>query len=198
MGLGRNIAHYLWRESFLIKVRLMYNLFGIEYVCHQLPKCPRTFLGKLLKSYGANIGSDVRFKAPFHIDNATGDADSTGDFSNLTIGNRCYIAKDVFFDLPDKIIIEDECAIGPGTKLITHSDCGTRIMSRWYPRVRGPIVIGYGTWVGVHVTILHGVTLGRCCVVAAGSVVTKSFPDYSVVAGVPAKLIKTLPPLDRD
>ncbi len=53
-----------------------------------------------------------------------------------------------------------------------------------------PVVIEDDVWCGANVTILKGVTLGRGSVVAAGAVVTKSFPPYSIIGGVPAKLIK--------
>lgn len=53
-----------------------------------------------------------------------------------------------------------------------------------------PVVIEDDVWIGANVTILKGVTIGRGSVVAAGAVVTKSFPPYSVIAGVPAKLLK--------
>ena len=45
-------------------------------------------------------------------------------------------------------------------------------------------------WCGANVTILKGVTIGRGSIVAAGAVVTQSFPPYSVIGGVPAKLLK--------
>ena len=55
-----------------------------------------------------------------------------------------------------------------------------------------PVVIGDDVWIGANAVILPGVTIGRHVVVAAGAVVTKDVPDYSLVAGVPAKEIKKL------
>jgi acetyltransferase-like isoleucine patch superfamily enzyme len=55
-----------------------------------------------------------------------------------------------------------------------------------------PVVIGDDVWIGANAVILPGVTIGRHVVVAAGAVVTKDVPDYSLVAGVPAKIIKDL------
>lgn len=52
------------------------------------------------------------------------------------------------------------------------------------------MVIEDDVWCGANVTILKGVTIGRGSIVAAGAVVTKSFPPYSIIGGVPAKLIK--------
>ena len=53
-----------------------------------------------------------------------------------------------------------------------------------------PVTIEDDCWIGANVTILKGVTIGRGCVIAAGAVVTKSFPPYSIIGGVPAKLLK--------
>nr|WP_257574927.1 acyltransferase [Shewanella algae] len=55
---------------------------------------------------------------------------------------------------------------------------------------RGKIFIGSDCWIGAKVTILSGVNVGDGCVIAAGSVVTKDIPPFSIVAGVPAKAIK--------
>ena len=55
---------------------------------------------------------------------------------------------------------------------------------------KGPVEIGENCFIGIRVSILQGVKLGRGCVVASHSVVTKSFPDFTMIAGIPAKAIK--------
>ena len=60
--------------------------------------------------------------------------------------------------------------------------------------VSAPIRIGNRVWIGSHSTILPGVTVGDGAVVAAGAVVTKDVPPNTVVAGVPAKVVKTIVP----
>jgi maltose O-acetyltransferase len=57
-----------------------------------------------------------------------------------------------------------------------------------------PITIGDNAWIGANATICPGVTLGNNVVVGAGAVVTKDFPDNVVIGGVPAKIIKEIPP----
>ena len=58
------------------------------------------------------------------------------------------------------------------------------------PENDAPIVIEDDVWCGANVTILKGVTIGRGSIVAAGAVVTTSFPPYSIIGGVPAKFLK--------
>ena len=55
-----------------------------------------------------------------------------------------------------------------------------------------PVVVGKGVWIGSHATILPGVTIGEGAVVAAGAVVARDVPARTVVAGVPAKVIKNI------
>ena len=57
-----------------------------------------------------------------------------------------------------------------------------------------PVVIGDDVWIGANAVILPGVTIGSHCVIAAGAVVTKDVPDYTLAGGVPAKIIKDLSP----
>lgn len=149
---------------------------------------------RYLRLRRASVGPRVNIKPGLVIDNATGDQDATGDFRNLSIAAGCYIGQGVYFDLADRVTIGPQCAISAGVRFVTHQDCGARPMSTWYPRERAPVEVGSGSWLGVGAILLHGVTLGPCCVVAAGSVVRDSFPAFSVVAGSPARLVKTLDP----
>jgi acetyltransferase-like isoleucine patch superfamily enzyme len=180
------------RYYYAIHTRLLAVMFGIEAVARWLQRCDKRHVGRTLARFGAAIAPGVKFKSGLVIDNASGDEDATGDFSNLRIGEDCSIGHAVLFDLPDRITIGPGCAISAGVSFVTHSDCGKRPMAAWYPRKRAPITLGRGCWIGVNAVILPGVTLDECCVVAAGAVVKDSFPARSVIAGVPARLVKSL------
>lgn len=69
----------------------------------------------------------------------------------------------------------------------------SRLLDGWFENDstdNGPVVIGSDVWVGMDATILSGVEIGHGSIVAAGSMVTKSFPPYSVIGGNPARLIR--------
>jgi acetyltransferase-like isoleucine patch superfamily enzyme len=70
-----------------------------------------------------------------------------------------------------------------------------RTSSGWC-ELHTPTIIGHDVWIASHVVVLQGVTIGHGAVIAAGSVVTKDVPAYSIVAGVPAKPIRQR--FDRD
>ena len=61
----------------------------------------------------------------------------------------------------------------------------------------GKVTVKKNAWIGMNVTICPGVSIGEYAVVAAGAVVTKDVPDYAVVGGVPAKVIKYLDPKEQ-
>lgn len=89
--------------------------------------------------------------------------------------------------------IEDNAMLGPyvyvdGTSY--HYERTDIPMSAQGLNPRGGIRIGAGTWVGAHAAILDGVKIGRDAIVAAGAVVTKDVPDFAIVAGVPARVVK--------
>lgn len=115
---------------------------------------------------------------------------------------------------PDSILrIGPSCSIGRGSHIVAHQsiDIGADVFTgpyvyitdqnhvyddpetpigRQWPR-NSPVSIGSGSWLGTGAIILPGTRLGRQCVVAGGAVVRGEFPDHSVVAGVPAKLVRS-------
>ena len=125
--------------------------------------------------------------------------------NNSTIEDFCTVNNGV-----GKIYIGDDTRIGIGSVLIGPVYVGNHVrlaqnvvisaLNHNYQDVEIPIskqgvntsevYIGDETWIGANAVILPGVFIGKHCVVAAGSVVTKNIPSYSVVAGNPAKVIK--------
>ena len=92
------------------------------------------------------------------------------------------------------MIVEEDCYLGPHVAFITaNHDYLSGNMETHLPDA--PIILRRGVWVGAHTTILPGVELGPGVIVGAGSVVTRSFLEGRVViAGVPAKVVRTLDP----
>jgi acetyltransferase-like isoleucine patch superfamily enzyme len=116
---------------------------------------------------------------------------SVGDGTLIPKGSTFYctraelnIGKKVIFGPRPTIITGDHRIDIIGKEIIDVSD------AEKLPEQDLPVTIEDGCWLGANVTILKGVTIGRGSVVAAGAVVTKSFPPYCIVGGVPAKLIK--------
>lgn len=116
---------------------------------------------------------------------------SVGDGTSIPKGSTIYctiapltIGKKVIFGPKPTIITGDHRidVIGKYIMDVTDAEKGQEHDA--------PIVIEDDVWCGANVTILKGVTIGRGSVVAAGAVVTKSFPPYSIIGGVPARLIK--------
>lgn len=99
----------------------------------------------------------------------------------------------MFSTEPWLITIGDNCFITASCQFITH-DGGTLILRKEIPdlEVTAPIVIGNDVYIGLNSTILPGTIIGNRCIVGACSLVKGEFPDNSVIAGVPAKVIKTV------
>lgn len=168
-----------------------YRSSGIEAVCERLARIHDSKLtARLLRRFHAVVGEHVYFKGGLTVDNASRDQDSTGDFRHLVIGKNVYIGKNVFLDLPNKIVLGDESILSAGVTILTHSDCGRRYMSRYFPRKTAPVEIGAGAWIGANVTILCGVRIGRGAVVAASALVTSDVPDGEVYGEVPARHLR--------
>lgn len=110
---------------------------------------------------------------------------------SLEIGDNVGIAANAFISVRGKVKIGSSTIFGPGVKIFSENhifaDRDTPIYLQGASR-KG-IEIGEDCWIGANAVILDGVKLGKGCVVAAGAIVNKDFDDYSVIGGVPAKII---------
>jgi acetyltransferase-like isoleucine patch superfamily enzyme len=161
----------------------------------------------LLRLHGMKIGrrcrlEPIRVRYPETIELGDGNALTSGSWlwpgkpSNGTeplirIGRNNYFNRDVMIDACGRIEIGSNNMFGPAV-YITDSN---HVMdpARWVTETGmdvGHVTIGDGCWFGTRAVILKGVELGDRCVVAAGAVVTRSFPAGSVIGGVPAVLLR--------
>lgn len=135
----------------------------------------------LVKRFKASIGNAVRIHFSVKVISP----------KNLRLGKNSFIGQGCYFDASDYITIGENTLIAPNVFIATRNhqfdDRIRPIKKQGY--VYRPVIIGNDCWVGFGAKIMPGVVLGDGCVVAAGSVVTKSIAEYSIVAGVPAKII---------
>lgn len=129
---------------------------------------------------GQNLNQSVEISLPFQTDFG----------AHIRFGKDIFINKDAFFLDLGGIEIEDHVLIGPRVTLLTVN----HILEPAKRRGLGtqPIKIRKNAWLGAGVTVLPGVTIGENAVVAANSTVTKGVPADTIVAGIPAKVIRSL------
>lgn len=113
----------------------------------------------------------------------------------ITIGDRTQIGRNFAISAIKKISIGKECLISYNVSIFDHDhEYKNPDVSPIYSGLTEakPTVIDDFSFIGAHSFILRGVYLGKHCVVGANSVVTKSFPPYSLIAGNPAQFIRSL------
>lgn len=113
--------------------------------------------------------------------------------THIRIGNNVGIGEFAYLGGAGGLEIGDDCIVGQyfSCHPENHNYSTQNIPIRMQGVNRKGINIGKNCWIGSKVTILDGVTIGDGCILAAGTVVTKSFPANSIIGGVPAKLLKS-------
>ena len=115
-----------------------------------------------------------------------------GNSFNLTLGNNSGIGKNCTINCMDNVVIGNQVLMGPEVMIFTSNHVWNYEKKTYFGQGLdiAPVRILDDAWLGARSIVLPGVTIGKGCTVAAGSVVTKSTEDFSVVAGVPARVIK--------
>ena len=133
----------------------------------------------LLKDYfGDNLGENSMIVAPI----------AGAALNQLKIGNNVFINSNSLLMARGGITVEDDVLMAANVQLLSnnHDEYDRQVLTC------KPICIKKGAWIGAGASILAGVTVGEYVIVGAGAIVTKDVPDYAVVVGSPARVVKTL------
>jgi acetyltransferase-like isoleucine patch superfamily enzyme len=134
----------------------------------------------MLQEILGKVDDTAFIEPPFHIDYGC----------NISLGSRFYANFNLTILDCSLVTIGDRVMLGPNVSIFaaTHE---VEVQSRREDVEYGrPVVIGNDCWIGGHVVILPGVTIGDGCTIAASSVVTRDVPSWSVVRGSPARVVK--------
>lgn len=164
---------------------LIYKLFLVWLPCTN----NSFFISKLIRWIRSTIaggcfdvcGKNINIEK--NADFGTGEGIRIGD--NSGIGVNC--------DVRGPLIIGNNVMMGPDVRIMTsnHNTSRTDIpMVQQEQMAKQLVVVGDDVWIGTRVIILPGVKIGSGSIIGAGAVVTKDVPEYAVVVGVPAKIIK--------
>lgn len=137
---------------------------------------------RMLKGLFGSTGNAVFIEPSFRCDYGV----------NIHVGENFYANFDCVILDCAQVRIGKNCLMAPQVGLYTATHPLDPVARSSGRELAAPITIGDDCWIGGHATINPGVTLGNNVVVAAGAVVTRSFGDNVVLAGVPARVIRTI------
>jgi acetyltransferase-like isoleucine patch superfamily enzyme len=167
---------------------LAYLTGGMEGVNRVVRHTSKPGVIPVLRMFGARIGEACDFEAPLVIHNAH------RRYTNLAVGARCHLGKDVFLDLAAPVTLADRVTVSMRAMILTHTDAGqSPLASGPLPASRAAVTFGTGAYIGAGAIVLAGVAIGECAVVGAGAVVTGAVPPRVVVAGSPARVLREIP-----
>lgn len=170
-----------------MKIRKLFGLISYYCILQYLPASDNrylSFIKRLRSSIGRlvfdNCGTNICIEKKANF----------GLGSGISIGNNSGIGINAKIRGP--LVIGDNVMMGPDVIILTSNH---RIDSVFVPMneqgsVIDKVIIGNDVWIGARVIILPGCKVGNGVVIGAGAVVTKDIPDYCVVGGIPAKVIK--------
>jgi acetyltransferase-like isoleucine patch superfamily enzyme len=164
-----------------------FGFFALAMVPFRLALVPQ-LRAPWLRLLGARVGRrailhDVRF---FNL--------YRRGLAGLDVGDECFLGDECLIDLAESVRLERQVTFAERVLVLTHTNVGyaDHPLQAHFPALAAPVVVESGAFVGANVTLLPGVRVGSCSFVAAGSVVTADVPPRTVVAGVPARVLRRL------
>lgn len=172
-----------FRRGLFLELRALINRWpgkitigkNVSIGCHSL--LDRYMGGNIMISHGVVVCQYCKI-ATCGGDIFIGSNSALGDYTTITAQGGVNIGKDVLFADHISLIANEHNYDNINTPI---KNQGSHVM---------PITIGDGSWIGTNATILAGTQIGKNSVIAAGAVVKGRFPDYCVLGGVPAHIIK--------
>lgn len=142
-----------------------------------------------LSKFGISFGNNVSVLNNTIIE-CTGVLSKLGE--GLIIGNNVGIAQNCFIQVRGRVKIGNNVIFGPGVSIFSenHNFNNLDIPISMQGETRQGVKIEDGVWIGTRAVILDGVTVGANSIIAAGSIVNKDVHPYTIVGGIPAKIIK--------
>jgi acetyltransferase-like isoleucine patch superfamily enzyme len=204
---GYVLCAFIWAQAWAMARGLKLLLYGKHPKMAAIGKrvhffnTPKMHFGRFMK-----LGNDVYLSALGVEGIWFGDNVGIGAFSRVVvstsfnhlgayvkIGNNVGIGEYAYLGGAGGLEIGDDCIVGQYFSCHPENHLAADLHQpiRHQGVSRSGIKIGNNCWIGSKVTILDGVEIGEGCILAAGAVVTKSFPANSVIGGVPAKLLKS-------
>jgi acetyltransferase-like isoleucine patch superfamily enzyme len=164
-----------------------FGFFTLAMVPYRLALFPQ-LRAPWLRLLGARIGRgtvlhDVRF---FNL--------YRRGLAGLDIGEECFVGDECLLDLAEGVRLERRVTLAERVLVLTHTNVGYRDhpLQAHFPAMAAPVVVEAGSFLGANATVLPGVRVGAESFVAAGSVVTADVPPRTLVAGVPARPVRTI------
>ena len=177
-----------WRDRMKEKIKKFIGY--IKCKIYKISIGKKIYLGsrtKIVNGKNIKFENDIQIRPDCFI--------SCNDNSYISLKNGCDIGTRSRIISGKKIILEEDVLTGPNVYISDqdhkYQDVNTSIKKQGIVIKDGSgIKIGKGSWIGTNSVIIGNIEIGKGCVIGANSVVTKNIPDYCVVAGSPARIIK--------
>ena len=164
------------------QIRYILPLWLVLFITNWMPDNRITirFRGLLASFFVKKCGKNFTIASNVLINNPQG----------LEIGNDVYIARGCWLNSMAGLRIEDEVVLAPYVVISTTQHVFKNNSVRFGGSIAKPVLIGKGSWLASHVSVKCGVEIGKGNLIASNASVVKSTPDFKILGGVPAKVLK--------